>query len=95
MNTDSRNMCQLGRRPVKQGPGPLLSDRNRVEKSATGKSTSTKGTTVATGKLKMVKNTTTVGIWSVQTLWATGKLELLRNEMKKFRFNIVGVLEVR
>ena len=37
----------------------------------------------------------TVGTWNVQTLWATGKLELLRNEMKRFRYDILGISEVR
>jgi exonuclease III len=31
----------------------------------------------------------------VQTLWATGKLELLRNEMKRFSYDIIGISEVR
>ena len=108
MNTNSRNTCRLGRRPVKQGPRSLLDDQGRVEKLATGsrpllgnqsrietlatgKSTSMK----ATEKLKIEKNTLTVGTWNVQTLWTTGKLELLRNEMKRFRYDIIGISEVR
>ena len=31
----------------------------------------------------------------MQTLWAAGKLELLRNEMKRFRYDIIGISEVR
>jgi exonuclease III len=31
----------------------------------------------------------------VQTLWAAGKLELLRNEMKRFRYDIISMSEVR
>ena len=125
MSTNSRNTCRLGRRPVKQGPcpllddlgrveklatgsrpllddqgrveklatgsRPLLSDRGTIEKLATGKSTSMK----ATEKLKIAKNTLTVGTWNVQILWTTGKLELLRNEMKRFRYDILGISEVR
>ena len=49
----------------------------------------------ATEKLKKAKNTLTVGTWNVQTLWTTGKLELLRNEMKRFRYDIVDSSEVR
>ena len=49
----------------------------------------------ATGKLKIAKNTQTVRTWNVQTLWATGKLELLRNEMKRFKYDTVGISEVR
>ena len=85
----------VGRRPAvtKQGPRPLLNGQGRVEKLATGKSTSTKGKKT-TEKVKIAKNTLTVGTWNVQTLWATGKLELLRNEMKRFRYDIVGISEV-
>ena len=45
--------------------------------------------------MKPVKNTLTVGTWNVQTLWASGKLELLRNEMKSFSYDIIGISEVR
>lgn len=37
----------------------------------------------------------TVGTWNVQTLWAARKLELLRNEMKRFKYDILGISEVR
>ena len=90
MNTSSRNTCWLERRPVKQGPRPVLDDQGRVEKLATGKWTTMK----ATEKLKIVKNTLTVGTWNVLTLWTTGKLELLKNEMKRFKYDIVGISEV-
>ena len=32
---------------------------------------------------------------TVQTLWATGKLELLKRKMKKFRYDTIGISEVR
>ena len=48
-----------------------------------------------TQKLKLAKNTMTIGTRNVQTLWAAGKLELLRNEMKRFRYDIIGISEVR
>ena len=95
MNTNSRNTCRLECRPVKQGPRPLLGDQSRVEKLAAGKSTSTKVKEPERKKLKIAKDTLTVGTWNVQTLWATGKLELLRNEVERFRCDIVGISEVR
>jgi hypothetical protein len=58
---------------------------------ATGKTLDTNHTTKNTHRLKLVKNTLTVGTWNVQTLWAAGKLELLRNEMKRFRYDIIGM----
>jgi hypothetical protein len=92
MNVIRDNSYRLGRRPGKQGPRPLPSDQGRVEKLATGKNSYT---TKNTQKLKLAKNTLTVGTWNVQTLWAAGKLELLRHEMKRFRYDIIGISEVR
>jgi len=92
MNEFRGKPCRLGRRPVKQGPRPLSSNQDRVEKLATGRISNT---TKNTQKLTLAKNTLTVGTWNVQTLWATGKLELLRNEMKRFKYDIVGISEVR
>ena len=48
----------------------------------------------STRNLKLVKNVLTVGTQNVQTLWATGKLELLRHEMKRFRYDIIGISAV-
>jgi Reverse transcriptase (RNA-dependent DNA polymerase)/Endonuclease-reverse transcriptase/Domain of unknown function (DUF6451) len=92
MNDFRGKLYRLGRRPGEQGPRPLLSDQGRVEKLATGENLST---TKNTHKLTLVKNTLTVGTWNVQTLWAAGKLELLRNEMKRFKYDIIGISEVR
>ena len=47
------------------------------------------------GKLRLVNNMLTVGTWNVQILWATEKLKLLRHEMKRFRYNIIGISEAR
>ncbi len=95
MNDNSTNPYRLGCHPGKQGPRPLPSDQGRVEKLATGKHLKMKHTTGNTQRLKLFKNTLTVGTWNVQTLWAAGKLELLRNEMKHFRYDIIGISEVR
>ena len=82
------------RRLVKQGLRPLLSDQARVEKLATRKSTSTKSKRAPIEKLKTGKNTPIVGTWNIQTLCVTGKLELLRNETRTFKYDIVSVSEV-
>ncbi len=86
---------RLGRRPGKQGPRPLPNDHGRVEKLTTGKNLYTNNMIQNTQKLKLAKNTLIVATWNVQTLWAAGKLELLRNEMKRFRYDIIGISEVR
>jgi hypothetical protein len=95
MNDFNKKPYRLGRHPGKQGPRPLPSDQGRVEKLATGKNLHINYTTENTTKLKLAKNTLTVGTWNVQTLWTAGKLELLRNEMKRFRYDIIGISEVR
>jgi hypothetical protein len=92
MNEFRGKPYRLGRRPGEQGPRPLLSNQGRIEKSVTGRNSST---TQNTQKLTLAKNTLTVGTWNVQTLWAAGKLELLRNEMKRFKYDIIGISEVR
>lgn len=84
------NPYRLGRRPGKQGLRPLSSDQGRIDKLTTGKHTIDNTT-----KIKPGKNILTVDTWNMQTLWAAGKLELLRNEMKRFRYDIIGISEVR
>ena len=44
---------------------------------------------------KLEKNILTVVTWNVQTPWTESKLELLRIEIKHFRYDIVGISEVR
>ena len=95
MNDNQTNPYRLGRRPVQQGPRPLPSNQGRVEKLATGKHVNTRHTAGNTQRLRPVKNILTVGTWNVQTLWAARKLQLLRNEMKRFKYDIIGVSEVR
>src|SRR6218665_3863690 len=94
---DERNLMQmtikdrgyrLGRRPGKQGPRPQSSDRGWVEKLATGEGRDQQ-------RLKIAKCRLTIGTWNVRTLWATGQLELLRNEMKAYRYDILGLAEMR
>ena len=65
MATDSRNVCQFERRPVKQVLHSLLNDQSRIEISATGKSISPKDEEMHTRRLKLVKDTLTVGTYRV------------------------------
>ena len=95
MNVDGTNPYRLGRRLGEQGPRPLPSNQGRVKKLATRKHGDTRYTTGNTQRLKPGKNTLTVGTWNVQTMLAAGKLELLRNEMKRFKYDIIGISEVR
>ena len=76
-----KRTCRLGRRPVKQGPRYQLSNRGWVDKSATER------------KLEPCAHMPTVGTWNVRTM--SGKLELLENEMERYRFDILGLAEMR
>ena len=45
--------------------------------------------------MKIARNILTVGTWNVRTLHAAGKLELLKDEMKNYRWDILGLSEMR
>ncbi|CAF4657943.1 unnamed protein product [Rotaria sp. Silwood2] len=45
--------------------------------------------------MRLRKEISTIGTWNVRTLWETGKLDPLRNELKRFRYDIIGVSEIR
>ena len=77
-------LSRLGRRPVKQGPRYQSGNQGWIEKCATGRQT-----------LKLARQQLTVGTWNVRTMWATGKLDLLREEMKRYRYDILGLSEIR
>ncbi len=90
--------CRLGRRPDKQGPRPQLRNRGWVEKCTTG--THKYGTTQESDRmvkepLRPVKQELKIGTWNVQTLWSTGKLELLKQEVETYQCDILGIAEMR
>ncbi|CAF2861077.1 unnamed protein product [Rotaria sp. Silwood2] len=73
---------------------------NKTTKNTSASPPTTNGTTTTaikfdSQKLKMTKDIFTVGTWNVPTLWAAGKLELLRNEMKRYRYDVISISEVR
>ena len=45
--------------------------------------------------MRMAKDIITIGTWNVRTLWASGQLELLKNEMKRFSYDILRLEEMR
>src|SRR6218665_4052132 len=77
------NSCRLGRRPEKQGPRSQPSNRGWAEKSATER------------KIKIARTMLSVGTWNVRTLREAGKLQLLQEEMKRYRCDILGIAEMR
>src|ERR1043165_283939 len=88
MNTARQQRYRLGRRPGNQSPRPQPSNRGWVEKLDTG-------TSEEDGRMKIARNILTVGTWNVRTLHAAGKLELLKDEMKNYRWDILGLSEMR
>src|ERR1700733_9163342 len=83
MPENSSKTCRLGRRPDKQGPRIQSSDRGWIEKLATER------------KMKTARNMMTVGTWNVRTLWEAGKMQLLQEEMSRYRCDILGISEMR
>ncbi|CAM1308842.1 Uncharacterised protein r2_g1901 [Pycnogonum litorale] len=57
------------------------------EKWTTGKETKT--------KMKLAKREITIGTWNVRTLYADGKLIELEYEMQRYRWNVLGLAEMR
>ncbi|CAF2073780.1 unnamed protein product [Rotaria magnacalcarata] len=89
---DNRKLYRLGRRPGEQGPQTTTTGQIITNKTTVA---ITSNVEIGQQQWKITKDTLTVGTWNVQTLWTTGKLELLRNEMKRFRFDVIGISEVR
>jgi len=81
MTDNLRKTCRPGRRPVTQGPRPKLGNRGCVKNSTTG----------TEEKIKVATEQMTIGTWNVQTLWSTGKLELLCKEMEIYNCDILGL----
>src|SRR6218665_2963651 len=81
--------CRLGRRPVKQGPRPLLSDQDRVGKSATGRNMN-----IEDGTMQLRKKMR-IGTWNVRSMLQLGKVQNLGRELERLRVEICGIAEVR
>ncbi len=94
MKGEIRNSCRLGRRPEKQGPRPQSRDQGWVEKFDTGIRSINKPVEESS-KLRLAAQQIVIGTWNVQTLWSCGKLELLRREMAKYKYDILGISEMR
>lgn len=45
--------------------------------------------------MAMTAGEITVGTWNVQTLWQTGRLQMLEKELEKMRYDVIGLSEVR
>ncbi|CAM1313165.1 Uncharacterised protein r2_g2358 [Pycnogonum litorale] len=45
--------------------------------------------------MKLAKREITIGTWNVRTLYADGKLNELEYEMQRYRWNVLGLAEMR
>ena len=52
-------------------------------------------TGVTNGKISARRNNITIGTWNVRTLNASGKAEELAHALKKYKWNIIGLCEMR
>ena len=48
----------------------------------------------STGERIKIRHETYIGSWNVRTLRADGKLEELTHEMKRYKWNIIGLSEI-
>ena len=74
--------CRLGRRPVKEGLLHQLKVQGWVDKSASR-------------PIKAMKGKLTIGTWNIRTLYAAGKLDVLKEKMKNYQWDILGLNEAR
>ena len=44
--------------------------------------------------LNLKREKLSIGTWNVQTLYQTGKLELLKHEMTRYKWDILGISEI-
>ena len=75
---------RISRRPGQQGPHLPPYTRTEVSSIATD----------ASSKIRERDNIT-IGTWNTRTLRAAGKLQELRHEMDRCRWNILGLCEMR
>ena len=64
---------------------PTVRHRGGRDKCATGVKTI----------ITLPKEGTTIGTWNVHSLHACGKVQELTNELKRYRWAILGLIEVR
>jgi exonuclease III len=85
------NTRQQNTKPDRSGPGTTTTAHSTAsfqggcDKWATGAKTS----------IKLPTEGTTIGTWNVRTLHACGKIHELTHELKRYRWDIIGLAEVR
>lgn len=64
---------------------PIVSPQGGVEKLAT----------VGTDRIKVARREVVIGTWNVRTLNGWGKLDVLTNELSRYRWDVIGLSETR
>ena len=75
--------------PGQTSPAPRVCVRGTGEKSTTG------GRNVRDSKHIRSKDKLVFGTWNVETLWKDGRLEELCHELDHYKWNVIGLSEVR
>ena len=99
MDRDNNSISKLDRsRPRINTPASPVEYQDRVEKCATGRDDMQKGPNHKDSngnKIRVTKEEVTIGTWNVRTLNALGKVEQLDHEMRRYRWSVIGLAEVR
>ena len=75
--------------PARRSPGHTSSAPDVCVRGTGGKSTTGEKTHLR-ARDKLV-----IGTWNVETLWRDGRLEELCHELKHYKWNVIGLSEVR
>ena len=83
---------RLGRHPGQQGPRPLLSNQDRVEKWTTGRNN--KIITPPSTSIQLRKKLR-IATWNIRSMLQIGKIQILEHEMDRMRVDIWGLEDDR
>ena len=86
MKRQTRKPIPARRTPGQTSSAPAVTHRNTGEKSNTG------------GRITYrfrSKDKIAFGTWNVETLWRDGRLDELCHELKHYKWNVIGLSEVR
>ena len=86
MKQHSNKSIPARRTPGQTSSAPAVTHRNTGEKSTTD------GRTLDHHR---AKDKIVIGTWNVETLWRDGRLEELCHELKDYKWNVIGLSEVR
>ena len=86
MKRQTRNPMPARRTPGQTSSAPAVCVRGTGAKSTTG---------VNRDSRLRVKDKLVFGTWNVETLWRDGRLEELCHELESYKWNVIGLSEVR